>query len=126
MAPSAEVDYILLLAPTTIRSRSERIQEVTSTIEAKVPETATRIVVLYRVGNGFAAPGGVDETRVDSRFDVQLRQALPFLNFTSARWEMLIAVRNSFRDVTGDQSVYDERLTVQAPKRIIGGVTLHF
>ena len=126
MTPAADVDYILLLTPTAIRARSERVQEVTSTIEAQVPETATRIVVLYRVGNGFAAPGGVDETRIDSRFDVQLRQALPFLNFTSARWEMLIAIRNSFRDVTGDQSVYDERLTVQAPKRIIGGVTLHF
>lgn len=125
-AASSQVDYLLLLSPSSLRPRAERLQDVTTAIEARVPETATRLLVLYRVGNGFARAGDGVASRVDSRFDVQLRQSLPFLNFTSAQWEMLIAIRNSFRDIDGDQSVYDELLTVQAPKRIIGGVALRF
>ena len=39
-----------------------------------------------------------DRSGLDSRFDVQVRQSLPFLNFTQRRWEMLVAVRNFFRD----------------------------
>jgi hypothetical protein len=51
---------------------------------------------------------------------------LPFLDFSAARWEMLVAVRNFFRDTTDDQSLYDELLTISPPKRIVGGVTVHF
>lgn len=126
MTGTRDVGYILLVPPSAVRARRERLQDLTTTMQAEVPETNTRVLVFYRVGNGYARPGASDEARVDSRFDVQVRQALPFLNFTSAKWEMLIAVRNSFRDVTSEQTVYDELLTVQPPKRIIGGVTLHF
>lgn len=123
---AGDVNYILLLPPSAVRPRPERLQDVTATVETQVPETATRVLVFFRVGNGYARPGDGQEARVDSRFDVQVRQALPFLNFTSAKWEMLLALRNSFRDITSDQTVYDELLTVQPPKRVIGGVTLHF
>ena len=84
--------------------------------------------ILYRLGNGFARPGDTTEgqSRVDSRFDVQVRQSLPFLNFSGAKWEMLVAVRNFFQESEIDQSVYDELLTVRPPKRIVGGVTVHF
>jgi hypothetical protein len=57
---------------------------------------------------------------------VQVRQSLPFLNFTSARWEMLLAVRDFFSETAADQSIYDELLVVRPPKRIVGGVTMHF
>jgi hypothetical protein len=92
-----------------------------------VPETATRVVVVYRLSNGFATPGGDDSARrpgVDGRFDVQLRQSLPFMNFSAARWEMLLAVRNFFREAGTDQSIYDELLVVRPPKRVVGGVGL--
>ena len=81
--------------------------------------------MLYRVSTAFARPYG-EAPGLDSRFDVQVRQSLPFLNFTSAKWEMLIAVRDFFRDPAADQSVYDELLVVRPPKRIVGGVTMHF
>jgi len=126
MTGPRDAGYILVVPPSAVRARRERLQDVTTTMRAEVPETATRILVFYRVGNGYAQPGDGDESRVDARFDVQVRQSLPFLNFTSAKWEALIAVRNSFRDVSSEQTVYDELLTVQPPKRIIGGVTLHF
>jgi hypothetical protein len=63
---------------------------------------------------------------MDTRFDVQVRQALPFMDFSSAKWEMLIAVRNFFHDATGDGSIYDELLVIHPPKRVVGGITLRF
>ena len=43
------------------------------------------------------------------------------MDFSSAKWEMLVAVRNFFRETTADQSIYDELLVVRPPKRIVGG-----
>src|SRR5206468_12228621 len=54
------------------------------------------------------------------------RSSLPFMDFSTAKWEMLIGVRNFFRDAAPDQSVYDELLVVRPPKRIVGGLTLKF
>ena len=92
-----------------------------------MPETSTRVVVLYRVSNGFARPRRRRPApALDARFDVQVRQSLPFMDFSSAKWEMLVAVRNFFRETAPDQSIYDELLVVRPPKRIVGGLTLKF
>ena len=48
------------------------------------------------------------------------------MDFSAARWEMLVAVRNSFHEVALDASVFDELLVVRPPKRIVGGLTLRF
>ncbi len=115
------------VAPSVVRLAPEQIHDVTTSIETDVPETATRLLFLYRVSNGFAAPAATtDRPTVDARFDVQVRQSLPFMDFSAARWEMLVAVRNFFRDSAPDQSVYDELLVVRPPKRIVGGLTLKF
>jgi hypothetical protein len=55
-----------------------------------------------------------------------VQQSLPFREFSTARWEMLLAVRNTFREATVDSSVYDELLVVHPPKRVVGGLTLRF
>jgi hypothetical protein len=128
LTSSDELSYLVLMAPSILRSVPDRIHDVSTSVETTVPETATRVLVLYRVSNAFARakheagslPG------FDSRFDVQVRQSLPFMNFSNAKWEMLVAIRNFFREGAVDQSVYDELLVVQPPKRIVGGVTLHF
>ena len=127
--PMRRVGYLLLLAPSTARPTQERLHDLATSVETEVPETATRVLVLYRVGNGFARPAGARDatnTGVDSRFDVQVRQSLPFMNFANAKWEMLIGVRNFFRESNSEQSVFDERLVVSPPKRVVGGVTLRF
>ena len=85
--------------------------------------------MLYRVSNAFAhAPlqAAASTPLLDTRFDVQVRQSLPFMDFSSAKWEMLVAVRNFFRETATDQSIYDELLVVRPPKRIVGGLTLKF
>jgi len=123
-------DYIMLLTPEAARGGTETVQDITARIHTDIPETATRVVVLYRLSNGFAQQGARGQAAsrpvLDGRFDVQVRQSLPFMNFSNARWEMLLAVRNFFRDASSDQSLYDELLVVRPPKRVVGGVTLHF
>jgi hypothetical protein len=120
------VRYLVWLAPSALHRNSERIHDVATSIETSVPETLTRVLVLYRVSNAFAGSRSTDGPGLGSRFDIQVRQSLPFLNFTSARWEMLLAVRDFFRETAIDQSIYDELLVVRPPKRIVGGVTMHF
>jgi hypothetical protein len=128
-APPSNVPYLILLAPSAARAGIERIHDVSGSIEADVPETSTHVLVLYRVSNGFARAaqqGGADRPGFDRRFDVQVRQTLPFLDSSNTRLEMLIAVRNFFREAAAEQAIYDELLAIRPPKRIVGGVTLHF
>jgi hypothetical protein len=118
--------YVLLMlnSASPMPSRA-RIHALTTRVETEVPETSTRVLVLYRVGNGVTGAGPEGGT-TDARFDVQVRQSLPFMNLGNARWEALVAVRNFFRDPGPEQSVYDELLVIRPPKRVVGGVTLRF
>jgi hypothetical protein len=124
--PGNDFGYEMLRLPSASPLRSDRIHDVATTVETDVPETSTHIVVLYRVSNAFAHRHADDEGLFDSRFDVQVRQSLPFMDFSTARWEMLLGVRNFFRDAAAGQSVYDELLVVRPPKRIVGGLTMRF
>jgi hypothetical protein len=128
-AAAEEPSYLWIYAPTSVGRELDRIHDVSTSIETDVPETATRVFVLYRIGTGFAPPSPAatsDRPGLQSRFDVQVRQSLPFMDFATTKWEMLVAVRNFFRDAAPDQSVYDELLVVRPPKRVVGGLTLKF
>jgi hypothetical protein len=124
--PGDALGYWMVQLPSTSLLRSDRIHDVATRVETDVPETSTRIVVLYRVSSAFAGRHADDEGLLDSRFDVQVHQSLPFLDFSTAKWEMLLGVRNFFRDPAVGQSVYDELLVVRPPKRIVGGLTMRF
>jgi hypothetical protein len=118
---------IAVWAPTAIRPRSEDVHDLTTSLETELPRTATRVFVLYRLNNAFANLSDPARPTVDYRFDVQVNQALPFMPFSgSARWEVLVGLRNLFRDPTDLGSVYDELLVVHPPKRVIGGVLIKF
>ena len=105
----------------------ERIHDLTTSVETAIAQTSTRVYVLYKLNSAYARP--LSDPRgpgFDARFDIQVNQALPFLNFTSADWEVLVAVCNLFRETTGERSVYDELLVVRPPKRVVGGVRVRF
>ena len=124
-----ESPYLWILTGMPVRPRVDRIHDVAASVVTDVPETSTRLLVVYRVSNAFAHPVSLasgDHTVLDSRFDVQVRQSLPFMDFSTAKWEMLVGVRNFFRDSATDQSIYDELLVVRPPKRVIGGLALRF
>jgi len=108
-------------------SEPQRLHDLTSSLETDIRPTATRVYVLYKVNTGFArqmTSGGA--VGLDTRFDVQVNQALPFLNFTSADWELLVAVCNLFRESGLERSLYDELLVVRPPKRVVGGFRVRF
>jgi hypothetical protein len=126
-APSPDAALLAAWAPSALRRGHERLHDVTTAVETSIPETATRFFVLYRLNSGFAqsARDGVQPAQ-DSRFDVRVHQALTFLPFTNTQWELLVAVRNFFREGVGDGSPHDELLVVDPPKRIVGGLLVRF
>ena len=118
---------IAVWAPAAIRPRTEDIHDLTTSLETDVPHTATRVFVLYKINNAFARGDDPAHTALDYRFDVQVNQALPFMPFSSAaRWEVLVGLRNLFRDPNDAGSLYDELLVVRPPKRVIGGLLIRF
>jgi Carboxypeptidase regulatory-like domain/TonB dependent receptor-like, beta-barrel len=117
---------IAVLAPEAIRPREEDVHDLTTSVDTDIPQTATRVFVLYKINDSFARGGEPAHTTTDARFDVQVNQALPFVPLRSTRWEVLVAVRNLFRDQADVASVYDELLVVRPPTRVIGGVLVKF
>ncbi len=117
----------LLLLGVRPRPEGQRLHDVTTSLETDLPVTATHVYLAYKFNTGFARLEGVTlGAGLDSRFDLQVTQRLPFLDFTSAQWQVLVAVKNLFRDTTRDSSVYDELLVVKPPTRILGGVVVRF
>jgi hypothetical protein len=114
-------------APSLVRPTVERVHDFTTAVDTEFPETATRVHVVYKINSGFTNPVVTSHTPTfDARFDVQVHQALPFMQFTSTDWAFLLAVRNLFRDPEGGSAAYDELLVVRPPKRIVGGLMVRF
>ena len=108
------------------RPQDEGIHDLTTSVRTAIPETATRVFVLYKLNSGYARrTGTLSETGLDGRFDVQVNQALPF-GLGGTKWEVLIGIRNLFRDPDDPSSIYDELLVVRPPKRVVGGFLVRF
>jgi hypothetical protein len=96
-------------------------------METAFPHSATRLFVLYKMNSAYIrADGSESRPGLDGRWDVQVIQSLPFMNFTTAEWEMLVGVRNLFRESLTEASAYDELLVARPPKRLVGGITVRF
>jgi hypothetical protein len=122
----ADSGVLAVVAPSLIRM-SQRLHDIVATLDTDVPVTSTHVFVLYRLDTGFARQPGLDSMPgFDARFDVQLSQPLPVLDFTSAQWQVVFAVRNLFREASPNGSVYDELLVVRPPKRVVGGLVVRF
>ena len=123
---SSDALALAALAPMVLRS-SERIHDVTATVDSVVAPSATRLLVLYKVNSAFPRTReSLAGSLANARFNVQVNQSLPFISFANANWEMLAAISNLFGDDALDGSVYDEALVVRPPKRVLGGVTVKF
>jgi hypothetical protein len=125
MRRSPDAAALALVAMSILRDGTERIHDLTTSVESTLPVTETRVFAIYKI-NSQLADTGVGAPGAGARFDVQVNQSLPFLNFSGAQWEMLVAVRSLFRDELLDASVYDELLVMRSPKRVVGGVTVRF
>ena len=115
------------LFPSALRPETEAFHDVTTSVETEIPETSTRVFVLWRVNTAYAMSGiGAEAPGLDARFDIHVRQALPFAPLDGSTWELLVAVRSLFRDPWAEASTYDELLVVRPPKRVIGGLVVRF
>lgn len=123
MRRPADADTLALVAMSIVHGGHERIHDVTTSLETTLPVTETRVFAIYKI-NSHLADADMGAPALGVRFDVQVNQSLPFLNFSGAQWEMLVAVRSLFRDDLLDGSVYDELLVMRSPKRVVGGVTV--
>jgi len=117
-------EKFMLLAPAVVRPETEDIHDLTARLVTDIPETATRFYLLYRINSAFTRSDLV-QPGTDARFDVQVNQALPF-GVAGTKWEVLVGLRNLFRDATDPLSIYDELLVVRPPKRVIGGFLVRF
>ncbi|MBA2602113.1 MAG: TonB-dependent receptor [Acidobacteria bacterium] len=121
-----KVSGVLPIAPAAIRPDFEDLHDLTGSFRADISETATRLFVLYKLNSGYILPTtALDRPGLDGRFELQMNQALP-VGFAGTRWELLVGVRNLFRDPTDPASVYDELLVVKPPLRLVGGFLVRF
>ena len=126
-SPSPDAEALFQFAPSALRVGREQFHDLTTSVQADIPVTATHVFALYRFDTAFVATQPDQESpSLGARFDVQVTQALPFLNFTNTQWEMLFGIRNMFRELAPDASVYDELLVLRPPKRVVGGLTVRF
>jgi hypothetical protein len=123
---SSDREVLSARAPAVLR-QDDRVHDVTATVESVVTPTATRLFVVYKMNAAFDTTRGLGAASgTNARFDVQVNQSLPFLNFSNAQWEMLVAVSNLYKEDLADTTVYDELFVVRPPKRVLGGVTVRF
>ena len=124
--PGGSARRVDLVAPSAVRRGVEHVQDLTTSVDVAIPESDTRVSLMYRVESAFsrstgqALPGGA------ARFNMQINQALPFQPLRGSRLEVLVAVSNLFRDLRQPGSLFDELLTVSPPTRLLGGVQLRF
>ncbi len=119
---NAEIGALL---PSVMRPESESIHDLTTSVHTNIPETATRFYVIYRINTAFSRSNDDMRPGMDARFDVQVNQALPF-GVAGTQWEVLVGLRNLFRDTADPASIYDELLVVRPPKRVVGGFLVRF
>ncbi len=123
----AATGAVARLAPSTVRNEREDVHDVATSVEADITETATRVFFYYRVSTGYARDDDAAQAALGARFDLQVKQGLPFMPFRGSEWQVLVGIRDLFRDpLESASSTYDELLVVRPPKRVIGGVQVKF
>ena len=115
-------------------AKDERIHDLTTTVRTEIDQTHTRVLAVYYLSKhpslapsvarrGTEAPQGAV---LDSRFNLQVHQLLPFFGWNSTEWELVLAVRNLFYEDVENGLFIDEISVVEPPARVMGGVTVHF
>ena len=108
---------------------NDDIHDLTTTVVTEIARTSTRLQAAYRLFSHpsfFRRQEYVGHNTVDSRFNLQVVQVLPFIGWNGTRWEVMVALRNLFYDDFAGTPFLDEIAIIDAPKRVLGGVTIHF
>ena len=110
----------------------EQMHDLTTSVQTRIAQTRTRVVAVYRLStHPTLAPSLVRGSNsgantLDSRFNLQFHQVLPFVGWDSTQWELMLAVRNLFYENFEDGTFLEEMSVIDSPARVLGGVTVHF
>ena len=108
----------------------EEIHDLTTQLATSIDRTQTRVQAAYRfISHPIFAPGGrgfAAGSKLDTRFNIQVYQLLPFVGWDGTSWEVMVAVRNLFYEDFESASFLDEMAVIHAPRRVLGGVTVRF
>ncbi|HEY7474214.1 MAG TPA: TonB-dependent receptor [Vicinamibacterales bacterium] len=122
-----EARLLRFRAPTVVRPERERLHDLTTSVDAAFPETATRVSAVYRLNSAFSTSDpGLRTPTTAGRFDIQVHQGLPFQPIRGGRLEVIFALQSLFRDFRDPGSLYDELLTLAPPMRLMSGVQVRF
>jgi len=111
-------------APSAARYGAETGHDLTTSLQATVPVTATHVSVAYRFNSRFAssprdvAPAG--------RYTIEVAQQLPFQPMGRGELNLLLSARTLLRELGEDAAYFDELLTVNPPVRITCGLQMRF
>ncbi len=99
--------------------------DLSTSVETVIDRSGTRVLLLYRINT--VTPEGDHASPVSNRrFDVEVRQDLPLIGaLTRADWALLLAYRNLFYEAN-ESGFLDELVTVNPPKRVVGGISVRF
>jgi TonB dependent receptor/Carboxypeptidase regulatory-like domain len=122
-----EARILRFRAPTVVRPDQERVHDLTTSVDAAVPETSTRVSAVYRLNTGFSSSSGrARRGSTAGRFDIQVHQGLPYQPIKGGKLEVVFALQSLFRDIRDPGSMYDELLTLAPPMRLMSGVQVRF
>jgi hypothetical protein len=115
------------VVPALFAYKDADFHDLVTRVETFIDSTDTRVIAFYRLNSLTPEVEGKKASAVaNTRFDVQLRQGLPFLgSLTRAEWEFLLAVRNLFYETT-EGATLDEVAVLNPPTRVLGGISVRF
>jgi hypothetical protein len=113
------------VAPSVARRGVETGQDLTTSVRASVPMTATTVNVAYRFNTAFAVPARSQPASA-GRFKVEVQQLLPFRPLGRGELNLLFSARTLLRDVGDEGAYFDELLTIDPPLRVTCGLQMRF
>jgi hypothetical protein len=111
-------------APSVARRGSETGHDLTTSLQATLPMTATHLSVAYRFNSRFA--GTQQDAGPAGRYNIEVAQQLPFQPMGRGELNLLLSARTLLRELGENAGYYDELLTLDPPLRITCGLQMRF
>ena len=118
--------HVLRRAARSVSRRGiDQGHDLTSSLEAVVPRTDTRVNVAVRVNSSFSRATSLDPG-LGGRFAVEIQQKLPVQIIGGSSVNLMIAARTLLSDLDARGSYYDDLLTLSPPLRLTCGIQMRF
>jgi len=114
------------IAPSLVRGDADRLHDLSASLAADIVRTSTRLSVAYRLSTGFSLAPESSERAFGGRFEIEVRQALPYQPIDGGTFDVLVGIRNLYGELDDAGSIYDELLTMSPPIRFVGGIQVRF